>query len=323
MRIAVLTLAFLACSKQGPRDVGNQKQGSVFADAPRTQFPADDGGVVHAPPAARPREIARAETRAIATNKTHVFFGDTADDALYSLKKGETTPKRIARRAPMPGTLSVDGDAVVWIASPGDVVFRVPAGGGSVFTVRDRSIFTDAVASQGDVFFTEAQGHEGLLSRVTGTTAAKLVGFDGTPRGIAVDDDEVFIATSTELVTTPRTRGTVKKLASGSFTSPRLDAAWVYAVLGNAKSRQVVRIKKTGGPVETIAKNVRDAPIAVRAGVAYWFDADRPVLLASSGQAISEDPSFERIGAIEVDDDGAFIASGSGESARIVQVTLR
>lgn len=349
----VATVAFtlaVACAKRGPRDVGNRAPPSELgADAGAAAARDVDGGPprVVATPAAKglkPRPLVRVDARALATDATHVYFGDSTADTLCALEKNppegaRAEPTRIARPAPIAGALSVDSHdaALVWIASPGDLVLRVPIGGGAPTTLRDRAIFTSVTAAGGDVFFTEARGSGGVLTRVTGTTAAQLATFEGAPRGLAVDTDDVYIATSSGLVEAPRARGAVSELASGrAFASPQVDSAWVYAtaVDPTSRSRALVRVKKTGGPLETVATGVRAAPIAIHRGIVYWFDAARPALLASSPvddrpaartarRVVSDDPTFERVNALTVDDDGAFVATGSGEDARIVVVSIR
>ena len=292
----------------------------------------------------KPRPLVHVDARALATDATHVYFGDASDDTVCALEKNppegaRVEPTRIARPAPIAGALSVDSHdaALVWIASPGDLVLRVPIGGGAPTIIRDRAIFTSVAAAGGDVFFTEARGSGGVLTRVTGTTAAQLATFEGAPRGLAVDTDDVYIATTSGLEAAPRSRGAVTELAGGrSFASPQVDSVWIYATAVDPKSRAraLVRVQKTGGPLETVATDVRDAPIAIHRGIVYWFDAARPALIASSPvddrpatraarRVVSDDPTFERVNALAVDDDGAFVATGSGEDARIVVVSIR
>jgi hypothetical protein len=331
----------VACTGRHPRDVSNQNPRSELVDGPGSPGPTRDAGSalgvdrVIARPAVglAPREIAKASARAIVTSPTHVFFGDSEDDALYALSKKGGSPMRIARRDPMPGALAIDTDSstLAWIGSPGDVVLRVPTNGGTVTTVRDRGIFTDVAASGGDVFFTEARDEAGILTRVTGTTAARLAAVEGAPRGIAIDAQHVYLATSSRLAVTPRTRGEVIDLATGAaFANPLLDETWLYATAVDPKSRvrEIVRVKKTGGTLETIVTGIRDAPTALYKGTLYWFDPDRPALLSSSGarpspRTVCEDAQLERPSAITVDDDGVFVATGYGEGARILVIPLR
>ena len=356
---AFAALAFAsACSKQqGPRDLGNKARAELDEGAASTRDGSAEGSdrVLASPVAMgrKPRELVRANSRAITTDAAHVYFGDSADDTLCSLEKmpaegAKNEPVRLARRAPVAGALSLDAHdaALAWIGNPGDVVLRVPVAGGTPTTIRDRGIFTDVAASGGDVFVTEARGTSGTLTRVTGTTAAQLATFDGTPRGIAVDAATVYVATSSRLVSSPRTRGEVSELARGSaFASPQLDGGWLYATAAHPteRGRIVVRVKTTGGALETVATNVRDAAIALHRGTLFWFDADRPALMSSRVGAdvrspttpttpttprppprvVSEDPMLERATALTVDEDGAFLAVGHGEDARIVAVSLR
>ncbi|MBX3202311.1 MAG: hypothetical protein KF894_29550 [Labilithrix sp.] len=340
-----LTVA-TACAKRGPRDLGSPGSAAELSTGALDRDGDRARPYVAAAPTARgttPRVLVRVEARALATDATHLYFGDAAGDSLSSVEKlparGAARERtKIARRAPMPGGLALDADdaALVWIASPGDAVLRVPAAGGAPVTIRDRAIFTDVVASAGDVFVTEARGTGGVLTRVTGTTAAELASFEGSPRGLAVDGDAVYLATSSGLLSTTRARGVVTSLArGGAFSSPFVEGPWLYATRADPalRGRALVRVRRTGGDLETVAPGVRDAPIAVHRGVVYWFDADRPALIAAPAppardgarrapRLVSTDPSLERPNAIAVDDDGAFVATGHGDEARIAFIAL-
>jgi hypothetical protein len=335
---------------RGPRDVGNLN--------PRSEFPLEGGGgparprdagpdarVIAAPTVTgrKARTILAVDTRAIALDKEHVYFGDAEEDAVLALAKTSADkdagagPTPIARRAPMQGALAIDPktSTLAWIANPGDTVLRVPASGGVAITIRDRGIFTHVAANGGDVFFTEVQGQGGVLTRVTGTTAARLASFEGTPRGLVVDDDRVYVATSSRIVSTTRARGEVTEIARGAgFASPQVEGGWVYvtAVDPASRARQIVRAKTTGSDPETVRASVKDAPIAVFDRVLYWFDAERTALMSLSLEAdipnrapatVCEDPIFDHVEALAVDRDGAWVAAGSGETARIVTVALR
>jgi len=359
-------LAALACTRQGPKDLGNENKrsefgvagtGSPYASSEVRRNPDagagngnGNGSTATAIPAGKkPKEIARANTRAMATNMTHLFYGDAEDDALFAIPKTGGDPVRVSRRSPIPGGLAFDSETstLSWIATPGDTVFRVGVNGGTPTTVRDRGLFTDVATLGGDVFITEAQAGSGVVTRVTGNTAARLATIDGLPRGICVDAEHVYIATSTKLAMTSRTRGEVVELARGSsFSSPLViggkekDGGGGVIATTTAENqststrRIVVRAKKRTGlsgtetwSLETIATNVREAPTTVYKGIVYWFDADRPALLAraiatpaASPQVVSEDELFDRPSAITVDEDGIFIAAGYGANARIVSI---
>src|SRR5262249_8277178 len=148
----------------------------------------------------------------------------------------------------------------------------------------------DIAVSAGDIFVTEAHGAGGALTRITGEGAARLAAFDGSPRGIAVDGQKVYLATTSRLLATPRRSGTeVSELAAGaSYANTLLDGrGWLYATARTDRSMRhvIVRVRTTGGAVETVARDVRDAPIALHKGAVYWFDSERPALLATSENA--------------------------------------
>ncbi len=332
-RAAVLVaLASTACARRGPRDVGEHGHRDDREAAPEPSGGAPAGSATirsiatPAPAGIAPRVLAHATAHAIATTKTHVYFGDAGDDVLLAVAKtGPSEPVRIARRAPMPGALAIDADDLVWIGSPGDVVLRMRIGSASApTTIRDRGIFVDVAADGGDVFFIEAIGGGGALTRITGTTAARLATYDAIPRGLAVDDDDVYVVTPSKVLRAPRRRGEVETLASGAgFGALAIDRAYVYVTAKRGSTRAIIRIPKAGGPpVDVVDGGVRDAPIATRDGDVFYFDEARPALRTPS-RLVSEHPSLARPAALAADDDGVFVAAGDGEEAIVASIAVR
>lgn len=344
--LPVLAVLAFACAGRSPRDVDNGNPRSVFADGPGSTVSRDAGAAAPArvvasptPAGRKPEVIATVDSRALAVDAERIYLGDGSDDALVA--RSRTDPKaaniRLSRRAPMQGALSVDRrtqtQTIAWIPNPGDAVLRLAAGGPTASTIRDRGIFTHVVASDGDVLVTEVQGDGGVLTRITGNTAARLATFEGTPRGLAVDEASAFIATSSRLVSAPRARGDLVEIARGiGFGSPQVDATWVYATAaaGTTRTRIIVRAKKAGGgPLETIATGVRDASLVLDRGTLYWFDIARPALLAmpttkaTAARVVSEDPLFDHVQALAIEGDDAYVATGTGEAARLVRIRLR
>jgi hypothetical protein len=341
---ALVAVALLAgCAGRRPRDVENQHARSeVPASAAGPIAPAADAGpprVVATPEVTgrRPRTLARGGSHAVALDATNVYFGADAEDALLAIPRraSEPEPTTIARRAPMNGALSRDpNDATLaWVAAPGDVVLRASTKGGATTAIREGGVFADVVAAGGDVFVTEVVGTGGVLTRVTGAAAARLGAFDGTPRGMVVDRGRVYVATSSRLLSIPRARGEATELAAqGGFASPQVDDGWVYAttIAPGARTRSLVRVAKGGGAPETLATGLRDAPIALAGGVVYWFDADRPMLLAldvgppahAAARVVSVDPLFDHVSALAADEAGVFAAVGRGDDACVVVVAL-
>jgi hypothetical protein len=283
--------------------------------------------------AVKPRTIARAYAVAIATTKTHVYFGDADDDALLVVPKvGAAEPTRVARRAPVASALVADASSLTWIASPGDTVLCMPLEGASTpTTLREREIFTGVAAEGGDVFLVGAAPGGGALTRITGATAARLASFDVVPRAVMVDAVNVFVVTPKTVVRTPRSRGGVITLASGAgLGGSASDDACIYVTTRRGSSRAILRVPKYGGAMTAMSgiDGVRDAPIAVRKGEVFFFDESRPVLRAHAIDAgttrtVSDDPAFERVNAMSIDDDGAWIATGEASSGAIVHVPLR
>jgi hypothetical protein len=305
-----------------PSEVGGGATGTAGAASNTSSTSTTTQARVPAKPAtgARVRVLAKASARAIAASKTHVYFGDTEDDALYAMPKEGGEPERVARRAPMRGALVADDGDLVWIASPGDTILRLTKDAAEPKIVRDRGIFTD-VAANHDVFFTEVSGAGGSLTRVTGFTTAVLATFEGSPRGIAVSSNHVYIATSTALLATTRQRGAIMILARGAaFSYPSLTDDAVVATVATGSRRDVVRVSKNGGPVETVARDVRDAPIATRGNDLFWFAGEA---LYRNGSVFATDPRLSEPAAIAIDDDGIYVAVGHGDSAVILTIDTR
>jgi hypothetical protein len=284
---------------------------------------------------ARPRELAKGSARAIAVDDGVLYFGDTTDDGLYAVPKSGGESTKLARRSPMPAGLAVDRGMIAWIASPGDVVLRTSLSGdaSAPTAIREHGLFTGIAIAGGDVFVVEAEGSSSIVTRTSGSATSKIASFEGSPRGLTLDDAQVYVATSTRLVATPRGRGEPATLATGSgFAHPATGPAerFVYATIPMSSStghaRSIVRVPKTGGPLEVVATEARDAPIAVRRGSVYWFDAIRPAVLAASEpgppRTIAEDDALAQPAAIAVDDNGVFVATGFAEEGRILQISL-
>jgi hypothetical protein len=333
-----VVLALGACSKKGPRDVGDLGYygdlGSPRADPTAAVAPSAEPRTAAkpSPTGSPPRVLARASARAIATSKTHVYFGDAEDDTLYALAKtGAGEPARFTRRTAMPGAMAIDAGALVWVASPGDVVLRLPldGAGGAPTTLRDRGIFTDVAADGGDVFVLEAGGAGGVLTRITGTTTARLASFEGAPRHVVVDDAHAFVVTASKVLRAPRQRGELETVATGAgFAAAAMDEKFVYVTSRHGASRGITRVPKAGGAAsQLLDSGVRDAPVATHGGELLFFDDARPALRArrlSDGvtRTLSEHALFERPIAIAVDDDGVFVATGDGAAAAVVTVPL-
>jgi hypothetical protein len=221
--LVVVALALGACFGRGARGVPDRFERSSSEDGSEAATTAAGTTTLRsvATPvvtAVKPRTIARAYAVAIATTKTHVYFGDADDDALLVVPKvGAAEPKRVARRAPVASALVADASSLTWIASPGDTVLCMPLEGASTpTTLREREIFTGVAAEGGDVFLVGAAPGGGALTRITGATAARLASFDVVPRAVMVDAVNVFVVTPKTVVRTPRKRGEVITLASGA-----------------------------------------------------------------------------------------------------------
>src|SRR5262249_37558449 len=150
----------------------NQNRRSEFEGAPAAHAPidasADAEHVVAAPSltGAKPRELARASARGIATDDALVYFGDAADDGLYAVAKSGGESTKLARRSPMAAGLAVSAGTIAWIASPGDVVLRMSLHGDAAApaVIRDHGLFTGIAIAGGDVFVVEADGATSIVT---------------------------------------------------------------------------------------------------------------------------------------------------------------
>lgn len=275
----------------------------------------------------------KANARAILLNSSNVYYGDTVDDGVYVIPKAGGEPRRIARRAPTSRTFAIDNDEISWVANPGDAVLRTSLHSGAFpATIRDRGIFADVAAIRGDVFVTEILGAGGALTRITGPTAARLTQFEGTPRGLAVDGDFVYVVTPTRVFRTPHVRGELETIAIGAnFEWPVLDGGLLYLLSDGEgpKRRAIVAVPKKGGTPTTIVKAARDAPFAIEGGELVWFDAAKPQLVAmptsgaTSGvipRVVAEDERLALPTALALDATTAFVAAGAKDVAAILTI---
>lgn len=275
----------------------------------------------------KPRVLARASTRALALDATNIYYGDNEDDGIYAMPKAGGEPLRLARHAPVAGALALDGDSITWIGSPGDAVLRVSIHGGQPTTLRDRGIFSDVATAHGDVFITEAIGAGGALLRVTGATAARLASFDGPPRAVMADATHTYVITPTRVFRTAHVRAELETIATGTgFSFAEMTDAFLFVVAEIDRDTVIARIPKSGGPMTTLARDARNAPLEVTAKEVLYFDAQKPQLRAvpmtadasSRGRVVSEDEAFASPTAIEADEKTIYIACGLRESGVIM-----
>jgi hypothetical protein len=338
--VSAAAIALAGCSRAPARarDVAGDRRGPTAPNGA-----ADDGGtsaVVPEPPRAsepasvradRPRVLTKASARALASSATHLYYGDSEDDGIYSIAKaGGAPPLRIARHAPVSGAIALDGGFVTWVASPGDAVLRAPISGGvEPTTLRDGGIFSDVATTEEDVLITEAIGSGGALIRVTGATATRLATFDGPPRAVMAEKAHAFIVTPTRIFRTPHQRGELATIATGArFSYANLDEAFIYVVTEVDKDRALVRFPKAGGSMAIVARDVRDAPIKIDGGEVFFFDATRPQIRsvpANGGpsRVVAEDEGLATVSAIEVDASTVYVAEGAHESGVIVAIARR
>ena len=325
-----------ACSSaQRPRDVvgdrrRREQDAGAYADAASNVPEPPPVTVQPVVTGKRPRVLARATSRALAIDAANVYFGNSDDDGVYAVPKQGGEPTRLTRRAPVAGAIAVDATSISWIASPGDAVLRLSLhDGGQPVTLRDRGIFSDVATADGEVFITEALGAGGALLRVTGPTAARLASFDGAPRAVMADSTHAYVITPTKIFRTTHAKGNLETIATGNaFGYPQIDDAFVYVVADVSGTRVVARLPKAGGPMTTLARDVRDAPIEVEGADVLFLDATRTQLLAvpkvgGEPRVVIDDEAFAGVTAIVADPTTVFVATGARESGVVLAVDRR
>ncbi len=342
LALAALALGGASCS-QGPartRDVAGDRRSRGAQPDGGTGSAAGTAAVPEPPRPAeqtvvksnRPRVVVKASARAlaVAVDASHVYYGDSDDDGVYSVAAAGGAPLRIARHAPVAGAIALAGSSITWIASPGDAVLRAPVTGGvQPTTLRDHGIFSDVAALGDVVFITEAIGAGGALLQVTGTTASRLAAFDGPPRAVLVDKTYVYVVTPSRIMRTLHARGELEVVASGTrFTHCELDDGFVYVVTDVDKARGVVRFPKAGGASSVVAREVRDAPIEVEGGELLYFDAAHAQLRSvavAGGQSrvVVDDEGLATVSALEADATTIYVAEGVHETGVIVAIPRR
>lgn len=326
MRLAAISIcvalaAVAACVGGRPRDVSGH---------PRATGTVDGGALAKIPepppappppkPASqRPRVIARAVSRVLALGPKDVYYGDQAEDGLFTIPKQGGEPVRLARRAPVAGTLTLEGDTLTWIASPGDAVLSISARGGAVTTVREKGIFSDVTSDHGELFVSEVVAGGGALLKIAGGAATRLASFDAPPRALVADDARVYVVTATKLLAVPRARGEVVTLATGDgFDFPEIDATSIYLLAAaQGGARVVLRVPKEGGAPTVLATGVRQAPLEIAGPEIFFFDVDKPQIRGvpiggGAVRVVADDETLTRPNQMEADDREIYVATEDG-----------
>lgn len=285
--------------------------------------------------APRPKIVVHASSRSLAVDRERLYYGDADDDTLYAVAKTGGDPVRLARRAPVAGTLAQGGDLLAWIATPGDVVFALHlpvAKDAQPTTLRDKGLFADVAVAGGDVFIADVSGSGGTIVRTSGGAATVLAKLDAAPRAIVVDAERCYVVTAQKLLAVPRTKGDVQTLATGvGLEEPAIDDANVYVIgleTDAGTSRALYRVPKAGGDKTAIASGVRRAPIAAADGEVYFFDGERSRVLAVSAKggtprSLGWDDALARPNAIAVDETTVYVATGEREDGAVFALSRR
>lgn len=333
------SIPVVACGPSRTRDVAGDRVGRRWGARDAGAAPTASGNDVPAPPPEEksdeistgplPHVLARANTRALAADETRVYYGDAREDAVFAIDKEGGEPTRIARRAPVAGSLALDGGKLSWIASPGNVVLRTDLRTSTTTTLKEGGIFVDVAASNGEVFIVEATGTGGTLHRVgSNGTAARLATFDALPRALAASKDDVVIATSTKLLRLPRSGGPVQTIASGAgFSSPQIEGEFVVVAANDASSSGVVivRFPKQGGPAVRVGRADRRTPVHASAGELFFVAGGKPRLVAIAAdrgrqRILSEADVLSNAIAMTADAEHVFVATSDGDDGLLLSI---
>ncbi|MDB4935511.1 MAG: hypothetical protein JWP87_2483 [Labilithrix sp.] len=310
MGAIVFAIVLTSCARRAPPDIAPSTTTLTYARATRADVPPKPELAVTGW-----RVVSLAVTRALATDEDHVYFGDETTRALYDAPKVGGPP--VAIGVPAPRDIALGPGSIVWIGAPGNVVVRAARTGGPGEVIRDRGDFTAIAAEGADVYVAELTGKAGTLTRITGPTATQVAVFDSPPRAIVMDATDVFVQTSRTIVRVTRATGDVAVVLAGAALSRlALDAEAVYTTDVRGPSRALVRVPRAGGYGAVIERAVRDAPIAVLGGEAFYLKDDLPMLRRVSARGgastiVASAPELERVSAMVIDESGIFVGSES------------
>jgi hypothetical protein len=260
------------------------------------------------------RVVADSSTRALAADKTRLYYGKAVDNSLYAIPKlGSGAPVVVGQ--PVPVEIAAADGTVAWIGNPGDAVYRVLRIGDVPAKLAEGKVFTSIATSRGDVYVTETSETRGLVRQLTGLTAGVLAELDGAPRSLALDEESLYVLDATTVYAVPRAGGKPRRLAAGGndLARAQLDREFVYATAEVGTSRAVVRVSKRGGEMATVEYGVRDAPIAVYDGYVYYVSAADPAIrrVPRGGGAsfvVAHDDALTEVTALVVDAGGLYVA---------------
>lgn len=330
--------ASIACGPSRARDVAGDRVNRRWGAQDASVEPSAAGNDVPAPPPAEkndegpagplPHVLARANTRALAMDDARIYYGDAREDAVFAVAKEGGDPVRIARRAPVAGSLALDDGKLVWIASPGNVVLRTDLRTSTTTTLREGGIFVDVAASRGEVFVAEAAGAGGTLYRIGSAGTTRIATLDALPRALAVSNDDVVVATSTKLLRLARAGGAVQTIATGAgFSSPQIDGEFVDVAANDASGSGivVVRLPKQGGRAVEVGRAERRTPVHASEGEIFFVTGGKPrlVALAANGggrRVLSEADALANTTAMTADAKSVFVATNDGDDGLVLSV---
>ncbi len=200
-----------------------------------------------------------------------------AGHALMRQPKSGGDAERIASCEWQTSDLVADGEGIFWCEK--DSLMRATPGVEGAHVVAEIECIMQALDERYAYFV--RPGFAGVedpgVYRVerSGGTPERIHQRNKEQFGVRVDSDAVwisgyFLGTVARLAKTPGSQPRAVFSGQKNLEDFGMDATYLYwAIEGTAELR---RRKKTGGPIEVVARNVKSYPIEVVDGHVYWFE---------------------------------------------------
>lgn len=202
--------------------------------------------------------------RGIAITGAELFFTTLAGGQIQHVALPATTASTLVASQESPYGVAADGTAVIWTANvPDGGVWQSGTDGSSVRRLAPGALAYALAIDARAVFFTTlgssqtaGDGAVVTVARAAGSVPQTLVANVKSPRGIAVDDANVYYTSYGDgtVSKVPRAGGAPTVIAASRFQPAAIavDAAFVYW-LDEYEGGSVLRMPLEGGQVTTIA----------------------------------------------------------------------
>lgn len=244
------------------------------------------------------------------------------------------SPRVVASNQHQPWNVAVDASSIYW-ANKGEQrkaagsIASIPKAGGAIRTIAENvsSPFGIALANE-SVFFTCAVPEDPCIGDRDGTFSTPIL---AEPWAIAVDEETLFwtdlgkhqVAAGplTNVGPHPRFAGTHTVVAKteGRPVSLAIDATHIYWTVDLPGT--IARVRKDGGPIETLARGDKPVGLALDATHVYWSEwgAGRIAKVAKSGgETVVLTSEQKGARGLAVDDDRVYFTHAPSGSIRSV-----